>query len=329
MRQFRLIESKDEIEKLQHKLSTTIQRDFNQKEIRHIGYRGGSRKDREVFTNGKYWFLTPPFALKDIRNPRHLNWFGLLTDGKSLEITVEINVPLEGRNGLIGGILARDDSTGVVYLMHSGGLRGGAKGVGKWRFLSWLNEPLIEVIDSSGKTTKGILVMPIEGIGATKSLRRYIYKVSKFKEYVRSGKTGEQNFVDRERAFKEFYSEAKGRRQGVRSREIDYLSRHGEVVDALRDWRGGRLVKDVLMDMGVEDDKGNLVEVYEVKTDTTRSYIYGAIGQLMVHGDSDRCRKVLVIPQGKIPDDIERALKRINIKVIRFTLDEEGVTIID
>ena len=76
--------------------------------------------------------------------------------------------------------------------------------------------------------------------------------------------------------------------QGATSSAIDYVSRHGEVVDALREWRrlsalpkGARFVKNVFIDLGLEFQK-ELVEVFEVKTSTDRSSMYSALRQLMV-----------------------------------------------
>ena len=72
-----------------------------------------------------------------------------------------------------------------------------------------------------------------------------------------------------------------------------YLSRHGEVVDALNSWRNARrltlhqrIVKNAFIDLGVVDGANSLVEVYEIKTSSERSDVYTAIGQLMVHGSN-------------------------------------------
>ena len=177
--------------------------------------------------------------------------------------------------------------------------------------------------------------MPIEGVAATRSAVRYIDIIAKFKQAVRSGDMDTPEFQQKKKELDDFYSESRGRRKGQRSGKIDYLSRHGEVVDALHSWRsssalpkGGRLVKNVLIDMGVEVGR-ELVEVFEVKTSTARSDVYAAIGQLMVHGAFDGCRRVLVLPQKEpIASDLKESLKRLNIELLRFKLDEEAATIV-
>jgi hypothetical protein len=126
------------------------------------------------------------------------------------------------------------------------------------------------------------------------------------------------------------------RRKGKRFGEIDYVSRHGDVLDALEAWRNSmplqkqaRLVKNVLFDLGVAIGKGALVEVYEIKTAAVRSHIYKAIGQLMVHGAAPRCRRVMVLPhKERVAADLADALRRLEIELLRFKLDDLKATIL-
>jgi len=49
----------------------------------------------------------------------------------------------------------------------------------------------------------------------------------------------------------------------------------------------------------------------------------------MVHGTSDDCRRVMVLPQKEpIATDLKEALKRLNIELLRFKLDEDAATIV-
>lgn len=332
---FSLIESKEEIAKVQRKLEATIRRDFKSKAVKNIGYPGGTTFDAKVCTDGNYWYWSSDYDNADIPNPRRLNWFGLFRENADLQISVEINTTYEGRNDQVAGFFARDNETGSIYLLHSGRVGGGTKGVGKAAFLAWSNQRPIEVVDSSGGIREGVLVMPIEGVAATRPAVRYVDTIAKFKQAVRAGETDTPEFQQKKKEFDDFYSESRGTRKGQRSGGIDYLSRHGEVVDALHSWRvssplpkGGRLVKNVLIDMGVEVGR-ELVEVFEIKTSTARSDVYSAIGQLMVHGASNVCRRVIVLPQKEpIASDLKEALKRLNIELLRFKLDEEAATIV-
>lgn len=332
---FSLIESKEEIAKAQRKLEAAICRDFKTKAVKNIGYPGGTTFDAKVFTDERYWYWSSDYDDEDIPNPRRLNWFGLFRGDADLQISVEINTAYEGRNDQVAGFFARDNDTGSIYLLHSGRVGGGTKGVGKAAFLAWSNQRPIDVVDSSGGIREGVLVMPIEGVAASRSAVRYVATIASFKQAVRAGDMASPEFQRKKKELDDFFAESRGRRKGQRSGEIDYLSRHGEVVDALYSWRSssalpnnGRLVKNVLIDMGVAVGR-ELVEVFEVKTSTARSDVYAAIGQLMVNGTSDECRRVMVLPQKEpIASDLKEALQRLNIELLKFKLDEKAATIV-
>jgi hypothetical protein len=303
--------------------------------FKNIGHPGGTTFDAKVSTDHKHWFWSADKRDKGTRIHRRLNWFGEFNEDAGLQIIVEINTPYEGRNDQIAGFFARDTDNGAVYLFHSGRVGGGKKGVGKITFLTWSDEELTEVADSSGDIRSGILVMPVAGRSAIRSAVRYVDTVARFKEAARSGETNTPEFQDKERQYRDFYSEPRGHRSGRRTAKIDFVSRHGDVLDAVKAWRSlqpidnnARLVKNVLFDLGVA--KGNeLIEVYEIKTDTARSLIYAAIGQLMVHGIGPDCQRVLVLPdRAALPDDLEDALQRLQIKLLRFRLNDDKATII-
>lgn len=330
---FSLLESKDEIAKAQRKLEASIGRDLNKRSTKNIGYPGGTTKNAKVYTDGHYWFWSDDYD--DTATPRRLNWFGLFQKDADLQISVEINTPYEGRNDQVAGFFARDNETGSTYLLHSGRVGGGRKGVGKSAFLAWSDQRLIDVVDSSGGIRDAVLVMPIEGTAATRSAVRYIDTIARFKQAVRAGETDSREFQRKQKAFADFYSEPRGRRKGKRSGEFDYLSRHGDIVDALYDWlnshpipKDGRLVKNALIDLGVVVG-GELVEVYEIKTTAARSDVYSAIGQLMVHGNAADCQRVIVLPQKEpIATDLANALQRLSIQLLKFKLDKAKATIV-
>jgi len=332
---FSIIESKEEIEKAQRKLEAVIRRDFKTKVTKNIGYPGGTTFDAEVVTDGHYWYWSSDYDGKNVPNPRRLNWFGLFRDDANLQISVEINTAYEGRNDQVAGFFARNVDTGTVYLLHSGRLGGGTKGVRKSAFLAWSDQRLTDVVDSFGGIREGVLVMPVEGTSAIRSAVRYIDAIAGFKQAVRAGETKTEEFKRKAKALEDFYSEARGRRKGRRSGEIDYLSRHGDAVDALYSWRtanplpkGGKIVKNILIDMGIAVAH-DLVEVFEVKTSAGRSDIYGAIGQLMVHGTAKDCRRVIVLPKTEsIATDLSDAFQRLGIELLRFKLDEQMATIL-
>lgn len=330
-----LLESERDISKAQQKLERSIRRDFPKRATKDIGYPGGTNYGARVFTNGHFWFWSGDANKKNESSPRRLNWFGLFHEGGGLNISVEVNVPYKGRNGKVAGFFARDNETGSIYLMHSGGVKGGKKGVGKYAFLAWSGERLVRVADSNGGVRDAIVVMPIEGKSAIRSAIRYVDTIARFKQAVRDGETDTPEFKSKQKELEDFFSEPRGRRKGKISGQFDYLSRHGDVVDALYLWRksksrdkGGRLVKSVLIDLGVSK-KIELTEVYEVKTAADRSNVYTAIGQLMTHGISKKCRRIMVLPHKEpIAPDLKEALDRLGIELMHFKLTDDEAIIV-
>jgi len=186
---FTLLESKKEIADAQRKLEATIKSEMGTVETKTIGYPGGKTFGAEVDTDGKHWFWSVDCDGPEEIHPRRLNWFGLYEGGEYVEISVEINVPYEGRTGRIAGFFARDNASNAIYLMHSGRVGGGTKGVGMKEFLSFSDQQLTDVLDSSGGIRQGVIVMPVEGRGAMRSAIRYVDTIAVFKQAVRAGET--------------------------------------------------------------------------------------------------------------------------------------------
>ena len=334
---FQYLESRAEIVQAQKVLEKTIRREFRDEETKNIGYPGGTEISASILTNGVFWFWTKHH--RNAGTPRKLNWFGVLGKEKhGVSITVEINIAYAGRDDQAGGYFARDSDTGRVYLLHSGRVGGGTKGVGKEAFLTYalLNGyELVETVDSFGDSRHGLIVMPVEGRGAVQSALRYVSIVRAFKVAARGGALVTKEFRKKISEFSNYYREARGRRKGLRKRQFDYISRHGDIVDALYEWRKSkpmpprsRFVKTILLDMGLATGK-KLVEVFEVKSSADRQVIYSAIGQLMVHGVEKSCRRVIVLPEGPLlRSDLAASLKRLRIELLRFKMSKKSVAIL-
>jgi|GEM_PF-1231404 len=332
---FTLVESREEIALAQRTLESTIRRDFKTQVSKNIGYKGGTQEKASVFTDGIFWHWSSSKRSEKDKIPRFLNWFGIFDQVNDLHITVEINVPIVKRTRQVAGFFARDSNTGSIYLFHSGDIKGGRKGVGKTAFLAWGQQIPVEVADSTGGIRDGILIMPITGLAASRPAVRYIKTVANFKSAVRAGYLRSPSFKRMLRDYENFRSESSGRRKGRRSSEIDYISRHGDVVEALKTWRSsnklpnrGHIFNNLFIDLGVRA-RGNVVEVFEVKTSCNRQDCYTAIGQLIVHGASANCIRVIVLPLNeRIPGDIMKTLQRMKIKTMRYELDTTSVTIL-
>lgn len=329
------LESKADIAKAQKALEATIHREFTSRLVKDIGWQGGRMAEKTVHASDGWWFFSE--GHRDSPIPRILNWFGRHGDGPGVQIAVEVNVPYEGRHDSIAGFFARHVDTGRVYLFHSGRIGGGAKGVGKDSFLAWSEVDLHQVVDSSGGSRDGVMVMPVEGRWATRSALTYVQRIVAFKEAARVGALDRPDVKKRISRLQAYFRESSGRRRGfAKGRVIDYVSRHGDVVDTLAKWvsetrgmpRGGSLTKDRLIDLGVKV-KGRLVEVWEVKSGTSRGDLYTAIGQLSVHAPDEACVRTVVLPaDSALPDGLQEAFDRLGVNVMLYRLKKDRVELL-
>lgn len=327
-----VLTDQDEIGLAQQNLVRTVRREFRQNRTKHIRWPRGRFADEQLHSDGTYWFWNRPHD--DAPIPRHLNWFGFLGEERHVDITVEVNVPFEGHQPSVGGYFVRDTRENQIYLAHSGKIGGGKTGVGKEAFFAWSNPELIEAVDIKGRTRNGVLVLPLDRAAATRSAINYIETVAHFKQAVKNRELETPDFQSKLQKFRDYYPEPRGRRSGRRARDFDYISRHGEVVDALVRWRTAlglprksSVVKNVLVDLGITVDE-KLRELFEVKTSTSRSNIYSAIGQLLVHSAQNNCKKTLVIPgEEPLQVDIQNALDALKIRIVTYRLTAEEVII--
>ena len=271
--------------------------------------------------DGSYWFRTGYFADDADTVTRHLNAFGAVNRGLHPPAIVEMSIAAAGRDNQLGSFFARDVADGTVYLMHSGSLNPGG-----YAFRDWLEEEQSPAFDGTDDPRFGYVVLAVNTPTSGRSLMWYLEQVEAYLQGLANGEPQPQGG-----GYLPFFEEPRGwRRVAHGPGVVEYRSRHGEVVDALRSWRenrpmdrGCRIVKDEFIDLGVANARGSLVELYEVKTSTARSDVYTAIGQLMIHSPA-RCRRKMVLPRNPpLPTEVETELRRLKIDVLKFRLDDE------
>jgi hypothetical protein len=330
-----LVEVRNAKIEAQRRLTTCLQRAWRSRATRVVVWRPDSI-EMPVTHNGRYWFGSRDPDQGD-RTPRYWNTFGRYHESGNLQIAVEINIPTESNSRRVAGFFAKDIETDMVYLMHDGGVGGGRQGVGRDPFLAWSGAKAEPVVDLRGELRPGIVVAPVDSTTAAGDIARFIQLVLDFKQAVLNGETVSDHARAAQRTFKSYYDEFAGRKRRRRVREIEYISRHGDIVRALCDWRQHtakaheRTVKNAFIDLGIET-RGILTELYEVKTNCDRQTLYSAIGQVIVHCESrsGTFQRFLVLPNGEqIAEDIEHALTRASISVIRFELANNEIRILD
>ena len=176
-------------------------------------------------------------------------------------------------------------------LGYDGGVGGGQKGVGQTAFLAWSDSKLVPVADSEGDVRLGVIVAPIDAKETASDIARFLQRTIEFKAAVRRGETNTAQARAEQRRFRDYFEEFSGKKRRRRIKEIEYISRHGDIVRALRKWRqrtlgaSEKFVKDAYIDLGVRSGDA-LRELYEVKSSCERQTLYTAIGQIVVHDDS-------------------------------------------
>jgi hypothetical protein len=329
-----LLAQRKEKLRAQKALEDCLKRTWPSREQRIVAWRPGSA-EMEITHNGKLWFGSSELSGSDT-TPRYWNLFGRYANAGALQIAVEINIATESNDRRVSGFFARDLETNTLCLMHDGGVGGGRRGIGRAAFLEWSSEEVIDVVeDSECRTRRGILVAVLRSKSAAADLGRFVEKVLAFKDAVVRGETSIEQAPQAQQTYPDYFDEPSGKRRRQRIKELEYISRHGEIVRALRQWRqqsatpSDRIVKDRYIDLGVQV-RGRLTELYEVKTNCERQTLYGAIGQVLVHseGGAESARRFLVLPRGQeIPDDVHRALQRASITLIRFEMTGDRVQI--
>lgn len=146
----------------------------------NIGYQGGGGTFK-VYSQGPgtlYYAYNPPNT-EDI-TPRHWNSFGIYGSNGVGGIGVEINIPSEENSGRVAGFFARDIETGLIFVMHDGGIGGGRKGIGKDSFLAWMGEDL-ELAVADGTRRVGLRVAELSSPDLSTQIWNFVMKVDRFK----------------------------------------------------------------------------------------------------------------------------------------------------
>jgi len=335
MPQLVLIEDAEEKRRCQKMFARLLRNSWRRKERRVIVWRPSSA-EMDIVHQGVIWYTTNE-PERQQKTPRFWNAFGRYQVSGNLRIAVEINIPSASNSRRVSGFWAKDVRTGAVFLMHDGGIGGGSPGVGRDAFLAWISAKLIPVVDSQGVSREGVIVTALNSPTIGHNVATYAANASAFREARRRKDSKLLPTKKDIQTYNNYSPENSGRRRGRRSAEFDYISRHGEIVDALMLWRvanGGKdlprksIVKNKLIDLGVLD-RNKLVELYEVKSSADRQSIYTAIGQILVHSCGNKgVKRFMVLPcQDVLSKGIARALEGLGIRVLRFKLSGEKVEI--
>lgn len=286
--------------------------------VRFVGWQGGRGK-HPVYWNSRLRFWTLLRVLR--RQRRYWCSFGTkdATKFRGFSITGQINSPVKGFDRSLGGAFLCDPQ-GRIYLAHSGKVGGGRSGIGKSAFVAaYRGKNWQRVVWSDGKETEMIVIGRVDGAHLQDQLAHFVREIDRFKQRAATGQTPPHS-RNRKRKFSPEFS---GRRRSYSPHtDIESQCDHGPLISALADELGKRgisVANDVSRDLYVLSSKGRLRILFEAKTDLSTSSIYGAVGQLMLHGaaESKEPRRIFVAP-GTPKAATLRALKKLGIEVLCY-----------
>jgi hypothetical protein len=241
-------------------------------------------------------------------------------------INCEINMPKNGINRRFAGLFVRDNN-GNIYITHNGNLRGGRKGISGTAFRgSFQRDEFIEIAWQDGYESETILIGRLDDPKLPIYISHFVKRVYLFKEQVVSGKN--HKLIDL--IGKKYSPEFSGQRRNYKHDDIiKSQCNHGLVIDALHDLLetyGWKTANDNQRDLFIYDDAGNIIMLFEAKTDLSTSSIYSGIGQLMYHtAVHDKTPKPVLVVPGEPTPDTAKILNRLGIEILTYKLDEAKV----
>lgn len=329
----RLVHEAKKKKRAQTELERALKDTLKDQGSRNIGFPGGNA-DHPLYSlgDGKLWAAFGGVS-EEAAIPRFWNAFGIYRPSEPAQmIAVEINIPTDSNSAKVAGFFAEDADTGDIYLMHSGKVGGGRPGIGKLAFLVWSKAKLVEVSCPEGGVRKGIAVGRLDDHDLAGRIWAFVKSVQNFKDMAAKGELETPDFKRCIDEYNRYSKEYSGKKNGRWGSEFEYMTYHGDVIQALHDERIACAAKNegvynsILIDLFVKKD-GVITEVYEVKTGVGRQVLYTAIGQLVTHTATlgDEVTKYLVVPADEaMPEDLERAVAALRIQVRRFKLNGRG-----
>ena len=206
-----------------------------------------------------------------------------------------VSVPFEDINRRVGGAFAVDGDD-KVYLMHRGRIGGGRSGIGKNLFLENFRGKWKRVQD-------GDVLSNLALIGAPSSpqfpyqITHFVYEVQRIKEGVSETKPDIQ-------LLHTFKKEFSGKRK-YKVGKVEAECNHGRVVNNLeRQLRsiGFATGNKYPIDLYVLDQNDRITVLFEIKTDSTSTSCYEAVGQLLFYA-AKLPRKPLLV--AVFPDSLD------------------------
>lgn len=315
----RVLGNKVEIEKAQRLFERKLSNAADKTEMIWVGYQGGNNKLKASWNKalGVWWVNSTS------DNNRYWNAFGIgephWGSKYSHNITCEINPPFEDINRTMAGVYAKDNEN-KLYLLHRGKIGGGKLGNSKTKFERKYRGNWIYAEDG-GRLSKLALIASFESPRFAQQVADFVYQV----DSIKNGDTGVKNMGD-DLLKQGFSREFEGTKRYNISQVVEAACDHGLLTNSLAkilETRGVKVGSNPRIDL-YSMANNDLTGLFEVKTDSSTTNIYGAIGQLLYHSTNlgKPCKLFAVFPKD-IDDDSRIILQKLNIKCVTYEWIDE------
>lgn len=312
-----IIENLNEIEKIQNDFYEIISKKLDVKTDTSLGTQNGSYEmELHYSENNNFWYSY------NEQDNRFWNAFGIgkPQKNKNLSIVCEINFPYEGINRRIAGAFAKDEKENI-YVLHRGKIGGGRKGIGKNLFMENYRGKFIEINDGNKLSTFAI-IGELYSSNFINQLNTFVLEIERIKK----------NSIELENDIKtdninEFSEEFTGIKTYLQDEIIQAECNHGLIVNSLSkilESKSYSVHNDKNRDLFLTKN-GLITHLFEVKSKTTSTNIYTAIGQLYFHNLKEETIKIIVLPE-PVSNKIITKLKELKIETLVFNIENENVS---
>lgn len=259
------------------------------------------------------------WASNDVRNNKIFNAFGFeVNENSSNRMTVQINYQPKFRDFSEAAVWAQDTESNI-YLLHSGKMGGGVKGIKKEKVFDHFTGEKVEILYEE-KTHPFMIVCCLNSLEAYQQIEYFVNEIRRIKPILKlytpnpritSGKFNLKKYSP------EFFGKKSYEHFGGR---ISSVANHGLIVDELKNIikEYGEPVNNREIDLGLIK-KGKPKVQFEIKTNCSTQSIYTAVGQLMLHSRKigTQIKKVFIAPN-EIGFDVIMDLERLGITTIKY-----------
>jgi hypothetical protein len=310
----KVLDDESAIRKYKRQFIKSFKPFFDEKIPVTLGHPGGTMKAKVSWSESLGIWM---FHAK-ISESRYWHAFGKGKPSESspIPITCEINFPMRGIDRRIGGALAAD-RVGRIFLIHRGILGGGKKGVGKSLFADHYRGVWAIMEDGPAESTVALIGV-LNSPRFVRHVTQFVRKIDMIKNSF-SSRSSQLEMTFEELSFRE---ERIGESHTRPSTNPGFACDHGLIIEDLHYAlirRGLKAANDLERDLFIANEKGEIISVFKVITDTSVNSIESGTAHLLLANADlpERPQLILIIPES-IDQSLEAKLKKLCIDVLVY-----------